>query len=334
MNGERDEFALIAELFAPLATGFPGALGLKDDAALMDIPAGMQAVLTMDAIVAGVHFFADDPADLIARKLVRVNLSDLAAKGAKPTAIMMAAAFPAGVDAAWLRRFAAGLRRDVEDYGIFLIGGDTVSTPGPLTLSLTAFGQVPVGEALLRSGAQVGDMVWVSGTLGDAALGLKCRLGELDNLPATWQGALIERYLLPQPRTGLGFRLRGLANAAMDVSDGLVQDLEHLARQSGVAIELDLDALPLSQAAQAAVDADKSRLASVLGGGDDYEIVFTAPPACSERIRALGRETDIAVTTIGYVGAGQGVRVVDARGGVVVVPRTGWRHFDGSGGRS
>ncbi|HIJ63338.1 MAG TPA: thiamine-phosphate kinase, partial [Rhodospirillaceae bacterium] len=254
-----DEFSLIARLFAPLAAGAPGALGLTDDAALIEGPAGRQWAVTADALVAGVHFFADDPPDLIARKLIRVNLSDLAAMGAKPCGAFLCACFPRDTGTAWLDRFATGLKSDCEEFGIALMGGDTVATPGPLTLALTAFGDVPAGQALLRSNARSGHDIWVSGTIGDAALGLRGLTGEGPADPH-----LIDRYRLPQPRIALGLALHGLAQAAMDVSDGLVGDLGHICRASGVGAVLRADLVPLSQPAAAAQD-----LALVLTGGDD-----------------------------------------------------------------
>lgn len=331
VSGALDEFDLIAQLFAPLSASYPGAFNLTDDAALMDLLAGQQAVLTMDAMVAGVHFFADDPADLIARKLVRVNLSDLAAKGAVPFAVMLAAAFPGDVEAAWLRTFADGLRQDMAEFSIALIGGDTVSTPGPLTLTLTAFGHVPTGQALLRSGAQAGDLIWLSGTLGDSSLGLQVRNGQRADLNPQHRDFLIDRYLLPRPRVELGPALVGLASAGMDISDGLVQDLGHLARQSCLAAEIHLADLPLSAAARAVLTEDDSCLATVLTGGDDYEIAFTAPPSQTQRIRQLADDSGVALSVIGRMRAGQGVTVVDRHGKALAVAHGGWRHFSTAG---
>jgi len=329
--GAPDEFALIAELFAPLSASYPGALSLTDDAALMDVPSGRQLVLTMDSMVAGVHFFADDPPDLIARKLIRVNLSDLAAKGAQPFAIMLSAAFPHATDGVWLRRFAQGLAEDCRAFSIALIGGDTVATPGPLTLTLTAFGQVPQGRALLRSGAVAGDQIWLSGSLGDSALGLVARQGGLPHLSTSCRDHLIARYLLPEPRVTIGPGLIGLAHAGMDVSDGLIQDVGHMARQSGLAAEIRVDLLPLSPPAQTALAADNSCLATILGGGDDYEVLFTAPQSEAGAIQRLAAHTGIALTVIGTMGAGQGVRVVDRDGNAVAVAHEGWRHFTDAG---
>lgn len=331
--GAPDEFDLIARLFAPLAQSYAGALGLGDDAALMDVPAGQQLVLTMDSMVAGVHFFADDPPDLIARKLVRVNLSDLAAKGAKPFAIMLAAAFPQGTDEAWLTGFGQGLAMDTQAFSLALIGGDTVATPGPLTLTVTAFGLLPHGQARLRSGARPGDDIWFSGTVGDSALGLWVRQGRMGKLAAGHRQFLERRYLLPQPRLGLAEGLRSLAHAAMDVSDGLVQDLGHLCRQSAVAAEILVADLPLSAAAQAALEDDPSCLAALLGGGDDYEILFTAPAEHKAALLDLAEQSGIALRIIGRITAGQGVRVLDRQGQTLAIEQAGWRHFKSAGGQ-
>lgn len=322
-----DEFQVIADLFAPLARRYPGALGLTDDVALLAPDADHENAVTMDAMVAGVHFLPDDPPDLVARKLVRVNLSDLASKGARPFAIMLAAAFPDGTDLAWLQRFAAGLAQDVNHFNIALIGGDTVSTPGPLTLTLTAFGQVPRGRAVLRSGAQVGDCVWVTGSIGDGALGLRAARGQLPGLAAEHVAFLADRYRLPQPRVSLGAGLPALAHAGMDVSDGLVQDLGHICRVSNVAAVIEAATVPLSPASRAVVAADHSQLATALTGGDDYELLFTAPQAATRAILALGQAAGVAVTAIGRIVEGQGVNVHDEAGRPMSLGRGGWRHF-------
>ena len=318
-----DEFQLIADLFAPLAAGFPGALGLKDDAALLDCRAGTETVVTVDAMVAGVHFLPDDPPDLIARKLVRVNLSDLAAKGAVPFAVLLAAAFPQTVSDDWLRGFAAGLAQDLDEFSVALIGGDTVATPGPLTLSLTAFGTIASGTALLRSGARIGDTLWVSGTIGDGVAGLAVVRGGLTGLSAEHRAVLLDRYRLPRPRVGLGPALIGLADAAMDVSDGLVQDLGHLCRASGVGAVIEADSVPLSDAVRAA----DSPLASVLTGGDDYELLFTAPPQAFAALTALAAASGVPLTPIGRIVDASGVTVRDSAGRPLTLGQGGWRHF-------
>lgn len=321
-----DEFSVIAELFAPLTRGFPGALDLTDDAALLAADGANELVVTMDAMVAGVHFLPDDPPDLIARKLVRVNLSDLAAKGARPHALTLAAAFPRDVTGDWLRGFAAGLGRDLDEFDVPLIGGDTVSTPGPLTLALTALGKIPSGRAILRSGARPGDTLWVSGHIGDGALGLRVALGTLHVTPADDE-YLLGRYRLPQPRCPLGPVLVGKASAAMDISDGLVQDLGHLCRASGVGADVDVSRLPLSAATRAALARDQSLLASVLTGGDDYEVLFTAPANAETDILMAGKDCGVPVTAIGKVRVGQGTSIRDAQGREITPARGGWRHF-------
>jgi thiamine-monophosphate kinase len=235
------EFEFIARHLRPLATA-RGALALTDDAALLEPAPGRQLVLAKDAMVAGVHFFAADPPGQIAQKLLRVNLSDLAAMGAAPLGYLLALARPKEITDAWLAEFCAGLAADNAAFEVPLLGGDTVSTPGPLTLSLTAIGELPRGTALLRAGARAGDDVWVSGTLGDAALGLKVLQGALPAAEPA-RAFLIERYRLPQPRLALGEALRGIASAAIDISDGLVADLGHILEVSGVGAELRVDAL-------------------------------------------------------------------------------------------
>jgi thiamine-monophosphate kinase len=326
-----DEFSLIAELFAPLARGYPGALGLIDDAALVAEQPGTEIVVTVDAMVAGVHFLPTDAADLVARKLVRVNLSDLAAKGARPFAVLLAAAFPHGTGRAWLEAFAAGLGADLQEFGIALIGGDTVATPGPLTLSLTAMGRVEAGNALLRSGAKAGDELWMSGTLGDGALGLLAAQGLLTTVDAEAVDYLADCYRLPRPRVTLGPSLVGLANAAMDVSDGLAQDLEHLCRASGLGAIVETTALPLSPAARQAIDADQSQLARALTGGDDYEILFTVPPGAADTLHRLAGESAVPLTLIGRMVQGSAVTLLDEAGRPIAVGQGGWRHFSTHG---
>ncbi|MEW5727335.1 MAG: thiamine-phosphate kinase [Pseudomonadota bacterium] len=322
MGAPDDEFRLIADLFAPLAAGFPGALGLQDDAALLPGPPGTDTVVTVDAIVAGVHFLPDAPPEEVARRLVRVNVSDLAAKGARPVAALLAAAFPKDADADWLRRFATALGDDLRLFGMALAGGDTVATPGPLTLSLTAFGQVGQGRAILRSGARAGDGVWVSGTIGDAALGLLVATGRL-----AADAILEDRFRLPRPRVETGPALVGIASAGMDVSDGLVQDLGHICRASGLAATIRADLVPLSDAARAAIGSDHSLLATALTGGDDYELLFTAPPEQEDAIAAVAAATGTALTRIGAMAVGEGVAVVDGDGTPLALGHGGWRHF-------
>ncbi|MEQ8397208.1 thiamine-phosphate kinase [Thalassobaculum sp.] len=324
------EFERIDRFFVPLARGADGAFGLTDDAALL--PAASQGsawVVTVDALVAGVHFLPDDAADLIARKALRVNLSDLAAMGAVPYGYTLALALPRDLPdpEGWLSRFADGLRHDQDEFGVHLLGGDSVSTPGPVTLSVTAFGSVPRGREIRRSGAKVGDDLWVSGTIGDSALGLKVLTGAIGP-DEGGDSFLIDRYRLPQPRTRLGPRLVELATAALDVSDGLVQDSGHLAHRSGVAVRIEASAVPLSAAGRRRVDSRPALLHDALTGGDDYELLFTAPSIARESVMEAAAAVGAMVGRIGSVEAGQGVRVVDPDGQVLGgLNRGGWSHF-------
>ncbi len=330
MAGETDpalpgEFGLIARHFRPLAG--PGGLDLGDDAALLDPPPGRTLVLAADAMVAGVHFLPDDPPGDIGRKLLRVNLSDLAAMGAVPLGYLMTTAFPTGTDDAWIAAFAAGLAADQREFGLAVLGGDTVSTPGPMTLSLTILGHVAPGRALRRRGARPGDEIWVSGTIGDGALGLRALRGQVADDAA---GHLAGRYRLPRPRLALGQALVGLARAAMDVSDGLVQDLGHLCRAAAppCAAVIEAASVPLSPAARAALAADPGLLAAVLGGGDDYELLFAASPADAAEVVARAAGARAPVTRIGRFLAGPpGVQVIGADGVPLALARGGWSHF-------
>ncbi|MCO6417007.1 thiamine-phosphate kinase [Siccirubricoccus sp. KC 17139] len=317
------EFALIARHFRKLAG--PGALDLADDAALLDPPPGRQLVLAADAMVAGVHFLPEDPPEEIGRKLLRVNLSDLAAMGAVPLGYLMTTALPPGTPEAWLAGFVAGLAADQAEYGLSVLGGDTVSIPGPTSLSLTILGHVAPGAALRRAGARPGDEIWVSGSIGDGALGLRVLQGKL---PADAGGHLARRYRLPQPRLALGQALSGLARAAMDVSDGLVQDLGHLCRAGGCGAVLRADAVPLSPAAAALLAGDPALLPLVLGGGDDYELLFAAPSGEAAEVAARAARAGVPVTRIGaFVEGAPEVQVLDAAGAPLTLPRLGWSHF-------
>jgi thiamine-monophosphate kinase len=309
-----DEFSEIARLFRPLTGGAAGALDLLDDAAVVAQRPGFDLVVTKDAIVEGVHFPLGEAPDLIARKLVRVNLSDLAAKAAEPFGCFLAVAWPKGFGSAEREAFARGLGEDLKAFGVALLGGDTVSTPGPFTASLTAMGWVPEGQMIRRAGAKVGDTVAVSGTIGDGVLGLAAAKGEI----ADADGWLAGRYRLPTPRLELRETLRARANSAADVSDGLIADAGHIAEAGGVGLRLDLDELPLSAAARAWLDGRTDRTAALLSlaaGGDDYEIVCTVS----------GGSPD-GFTAIGEVVAGAGVEAF-AAGAKLDVVHKGWRHL-------
>ena len=316
------EFALIARHFRPLAGD--GALDLGDDAALLTPPEGQQLVLAADALVEGVHFLPDDPPGMIARKLLRVNLSDLAAMGAAPLGYLMTTAFTRGTPDSWIADFVAGLAEDQQRYGIAVLGGDTVATPGPACFSLTIIGTVPPGQALHRRGARIGDEVWVSGSIGDGALGLRVLQG---SLAADAEGHLARRYHLPEPRLALGQALRGVARAAMDVSDGLVQDLGHLCRAAGCGAEITADAVPLSTAARVALAGDAALLPLILTGGDDYELLFATAPEDAVAVQATSIKAGVPVARLGRFIAGEGVVVRDASGATIMLPQGGWSHF-------
>lgn len=314
-----DEFDRIARLFRPLTEGAPEAFGLLDDAAAIPSRPGFDLIVTKDAVVEGVHFLPGDPPDLVARKLLRANLSDLAAKGAEPYAYFLAVAWPPHWDEAARAAFAAALGEDQRLFGLKLFGGDTTSTPGPLTASVTALGWVPAGAMIRRAGAAPGERLLVSGTIGDATLGLGAARGELACEEAEY---LATRYRLPTPRLDAREALRSAASAAADVSDGLIADAGHIATASGVGLEIDLGRLPLSTAAVTWVETHPDRTAGLVRlatGGDDYEVVCTARPEATAPLVAAG------FTEIGRVVEGQGVRVF-AGGAEVRVERPGWRH--------
>jgi thiamine-monophosphate kinase len=328
------EFDIISRFFAPLAAGEAGALGLLDDAALVDLPPGKTMVVTTDAIVAGIHFPVEVEPKLIAGKLIGVNLSDLAAMGAQPLAYLLVLALPSAWSGCelenWLEVFTAGLAEHQAGHGISLIGGDTVATPGPLTLTMTALGSVERGRALRRQGAEVGDLVFVSGTIGDAALGLRVAKGKLPHLAADHRSALLDRLSTPRPRLGLGRRLCGVATAVADVSDGLIADLGRICAASGVSAVIDAERVPLSPAAAAAIGNDPALLPLALGGGDDYELIFTSPAAAAPRICVIAGELDLPLAMIGRIvgvsGADGPVRVL-YHGAPFAVPIAGWQHF-------
>ena len=321
------EFDLIERFFRPLSRAAPGAFALRNDGALLTPPAGASLVVTKDLMVAGVHYPEGEEPSTVARRLLRVNLSDLAAMGAAATAYALGLALPEDIADVWVEAFAAGLARDQEAFGVALIGGDTVATKGPAVLSLTAFGTVAGDACLTRAGAGEGDDIYVSGTVGDATLGLRAVRGELANLTPEDHAALAERFRLPVPRLALGAALVGLATCAIDVSDGLVADLGHLCEESGVAARINADAVPLSAAVRRAVDEGEAAIADLMTGGDDYELLFCAPPAERGAIEAIGRRLELAVSRIGTIEHGQAVTVVDADGQPLALGRTGYQHF-------
>jgi thiamine-monophosphate kinase len=320
-----DEFETIARLFRPLSEGAPEALGLADDAAVIPSRPGFDLVVTKDAIVEGVHFLPDDPPELVARKLLRVNLSDLAAKGAEPYGYFLAVAWPDSYGEAERAGFAAGLAVDQAAFGVRLFGGDTVSTPGPLTASLTMTGWVPAGAMVRRDGARPGQVLLVTGTIGDGGLGLKAAQGRLEGEGAE---ALAARYRLPEPRLALREALRTHASACIDVSDGLIADAIHLEEAGGVALQIDLERLPLSKAARSWVAMQPSTPAALVelaSSGDDYELLIAADAMAAMPLALAAAEAGIGLTPIGRIHDGQGTIVLHA-GRPVLVQRTGWRH--------
>lgn len=327
--GGEDE--LIQTAFAPLASGFAGALGLKDDCAVLTPPPGEDLVLTTDAVAEGVHFFSDDAATDIAWKALAVNVSDLTAKGARPIAYLMSIAFPERPKREWLGAFASGLAEAQGAFGIALAGGDTDRRPGPLSATVTAIGSVPQGRMVRRSTARAGDVLFLSGTLGDSALGLKLRADPMQaaemGLDAAGAHALVERYLRPMPRLALAPHLVRFATAAMDISDGLIKDCGRLARASGLAAALDAALVPLSLPARTAVAHRPELLKSVLTGGDDYEVLAAVASDRAEAFRTAAAASGVAVTEIGRLVEGAGVTVTGPDGRLMDVAAAGWDHF-------
>ncbi|HUK03159.1 MAG TPA: thiamine-phosphate kinase [Steroidobacteraceae bacterium] len=328
------EFELIARYFAPLARGYPGAYALLDDAALISPASGNELVVKTDTIVGGVDFLPDTPADLIARKALRVNLSDLAAKGAVARAYLLNLVLPDTIDEAWIADFAAGLAKDQAEYGVHLIGGDTSSTSGPIVIAISAFGETPIGRIIRRGGARPDDTVFVTGTIGDAALGLSVLRAALPALDAPSRAFLANRHRLPQPRVALGPQLIGIASSGIDISDGLVADLRHICAVSRLSAVIDARLVPLSPAARVAISEDPQRLATALTGGDDYEILFTAPGGAAARIAELSRSTGVAITPIGRMQVPTQINharvtVLDEGGQPLRFASEGWTHFGG-----
>ncbi|MEE8302793.1 MAG: thiamine-phosphate kinase [Candidatus Tectomicrobia bacterium] len=321
------EFETICRYFAPLSDGFAGAHGLTDDTASLLIGDGNEAVITLDTMVSGVHFLSTDPPDLIARKLLRVNLSDLASAGATPRTYFLSLSLPSSIIDNWIAAFAGGLAADQVSFGVVLGGGDTTSTPGPLTLSLTAIGEAPQGQAISRAGAQAGQDIYVSGTIGDAALALALiQSGGVEHALRD-APALMARYRLPEPRVSLGTSLRGLATAAIDVSDGLVADLGHICRTSAVGAEVEAATVPLSPEARNLLSKRGDWSERVFSGGDDYELLFTARPEDAGKLSALSEMLALPLTRIGRTTEGDSPVLVSASGEIISLSGAGWRHF-------
>ncbi len=325
------EFELIARYFAPLAA--PTAFGLLDDAAMVVVTPGHDLVVSKDMLVADRHFFRDDPAEAIAAKALRVNLSDLAAKGAKPLGFLLGLALPQDWKPEWLERFAAGLGKDAHHYHCPLLGGDTVRASGELMLSVTVLGEVPNGTMIRRTTAQAGDALYVTGTIGDAALGLQIRLHPtarwVKSLPELDRAFLLERYLLPRPRGELAEIIRLHASAAMDISDGFIGDLTKMLTAGSLELQIDAGLVPLSKAGRAALDLHVSNLATMLTGGDDYELLVAIPSANIIAFEAAVARTDTALTRLGvFAGSGSmGLVIHDESGHPLEFPQQSFSHF-------
>lgn len=324
------EDKLIERFFKPLAA-HPGALALSDDAAYLTPPAGCDLVLTADMTVAGVHFFPDDPPETIGKKALRVNLSDLAAKGAEPVGALLAISLPESIDEGWIANFSRGLGEDCEAFACPLLGGDTTKTPGPLSISITAIGKVPGGRMVKRAGAKPGDLVVVSGTIGDAALALEMKKrflsGGFGDLNKPQSAELTRRYRVPEPRLALAPLLRDYANAAMDISDGLVGDLAKLARVSRVAARIETAKIPLSNPAHDAIAGEAALLETALTGGDDYEVLAAIPEARFSAFAEAAGRAGVPVTAIGRFDSGEGTSVLAAGGKELSFAKGSFSHF-------
>jgi thiamine-monophosphate kinase len=327
------EEAIIQRFLAPLAAGYSGAFGLQDDCATIAPSPGHELVVKTDPIAAGVHFPEDTAPEDIGWKALAVNVSDLAAKGAVPRAYLLALSFPQAPTRDWMQRFAEGLGAAQRAFGMHLIGGDTDRRPGPFSASVTVFGEVPTGTMVRRGTAKPGDLVYVTGTLGDAAVGLALlrepALAQTWGLDAAEVAAAIARFNRPNPRLGLGPALRAHASAAMDISDGLAKDLDRMARASGCGSVVQLARLPLSPGVAKAVAADAARWAAVVAGGEDYEILVAVPRTAARAFEdAVGAAVPgLGAKRIGTFGPGSGVAMEQPDGQPLHLDRTGWDHF-------
>jgi thiamine-monophosphate kinase len=322
------EDRLIADYFAPLATGMPGAFGLQDDCAALTPEPGHDLVLKTDAIAEGVHFLSADAPTDVAWKALAVNVSDLAAKAAKPVGYLMSLSFPEAPTTDWLRAFAGGLREAQDHFGIGLLGGDTDRRPNaPLSVTIMVIGTVPTGRMVRRGACQAGDAIYVTGTLGDSAIGLRLRSGAIATPDPVARAALERRYLRPEPRTALRSALLAHARAAMDLSDGLVKDLGRMCRASGVAAEVEVARLPLSAAAKAVMAGCPGLDELPLTGGDDYEVLACIPLESTVAFEAAAKAAGVAVTRIGTAKSGTGVTVIGPDGQLIQILQKGYDHF-------
>ena len=321
------EFDRIRRHFRPLTAACPGALDLTDDAGLLNVRPGHELVVTTDTVVESMHVLPSTPPHLFAVKALRTNLSDLAAMGAEPVAYTSSLALSKAQDDTWFGAFAKALAEDQDRYGIALLGGDSVRTPGPVSVTITALGTVPAGQAIRRNGARPGHGLWVTGTVGGAALGLACAQGRCPGLSPDQAAILRQCYDFPQPRLSAGIALRGVASAMLDLSDGLPGDLAHICRTSGVGASVTLAALPHLPATRAAMAGGDAQRRWAWNGGDDYELLFAADSVHDDRIRTTLAALGVPVTRIGTITpAAAGVRFVDDTG-TPVEDLAGWTHF-------
>lgn len=336
-----NEFSIIAKYFKPLAAGFTGSLNLSDDAAIIAQLPDSELVITKDAISQGIHFIGNEPPELIAGKALRVNLSDLAAMGATPLCYFLALMLPKNTSEQWLEKFAGGLKQTQEEFNISLAGGDTTATEGSFSISITAIGTIPKGAALKRSGAKAGDDIYVSGTLGDSALGLELLQSSPFPHPPSH---FINRYLTPEPRIKLGEKLRGTATSAMDISDGLAQDLGHICTASNVGAIIYAEKIPISKCHPALVAESGENhtdltyntrprnecwvtIEKALTGGDDYELLFTAAPDKRQFIAALAKPLNLQITLIGQITQDKNIIILDKNNDILQLDKKGFAHF-------
>jgi len=321
-----DEFGVISRYFRPLTGGKPAALDLGDDGAVIQSTSGAEIVITCDALIAGVHFLEDSQPQAVAARALRVNLSDLAAMGAAPVAYTLALMVPVGTPEKWFEEFSLQLLEDQKRYGIWLIGGDTVATPGPLSVSITAFGEVPCNSALTRSTAGVGDRIYVTGTIGDAALGLSVLKGDLKQCDKATIEYFVKRFLWPEPRLSVGRGMRGIASAAVDISDGLLADIGHICVASDVGAKVWESSIPFSSRAGSLISTGAVLRSQLMGGGDDYELVLVVPEKNNQVFWQTTVEHAVAVTEIGVITGGNEVCLVDEQGNSIGTGRLGYRH--------
>ena len=320
------EFELIKKHLAPLAEN-SFSIGLTDDAAIFQPPPNRELVLTKDLLLAGVHFFPTDPPELIARKALRINLSDLAAMGSDPVGYLLGLGLPADWNEAWLEAFCEGLRVDQNHYGIELFGGDTIRSTNGLLVSITMIGSVPVGQGKRRSAAQPDDLIYVTGTLGDSALGLALRRGELPELEGDDKNFLQDRYLLPQPRVEAVELVRSFATASIDISDGLIADLGHMCASSGIGARLEASRIPISDAVRKVVELDATRFEDVMSGGDDYEVLLSVARRTVPELERAAAKIGVKIQEIGYFCEQEEIKIGNLDGTIRNVSRKGYAHF-------